>query len=101
MAKKLFDRMVKWNIANSTQEVAFVRNLRINYSFEEVKTVLNITYTDMWLIKKYAEANKLKIVEASLKVANMKESTRYSAVQYYRNLELNQRIKLYNVEDDK
>ena len=101
MAKKLFDRMVKWNIANSTQEVAFVRNLRINYSFEEVKTVLNITYTDMWLIKKYAEANKLKIVEASLKVANMKESTRYSAVQYYRSLELNQRIKLYNVEDDK
>ena len=55
----------------------------------------------MWLIKKYAEANKLKIVEASLKVANMKESTRYSATQYYRTLELNQRIKLYNVEDDK
>ena len=101
MAKKLFDRMVKWNVANSSQEVAFIRALRINYSYEEVYTVLNITYTDMWLVKKYAEANGLKIVEASLKVANMKESTRYSAVQYYRSLELNQRIKLYNVEDDK
>ena len=101
MAKRLFDRMVKWNVANSSQEVAFIKALRINYSYEEVYTVLNITYTDMWLIKKYAEANKLKIVEASLKVANMKESTRYSAVQYYRSLELNQRIKLYNVEDDK
>lgn len=101
MAKKLFDRMVKWNIANSSQEVAFIRALRLNYSYEEVYTVLNITYTDMWLVKKYAEDNKLKIVEASLKVANMKESTRYSATQYYRTLELNQRIKLYNVEDDK
>ena len=101
MAKKLFDRMVKWNVANSSQEVAFIKALRINYSYEEVYTVLEITYTDMWLIKKYAEANKLKIVEASLKVANMKESTRYSATQYYRTLELNQRIKLYNVEDDK
>ena len=101
MAKRLFDRMVKWNVANSSQEVAFIRALRMNYSYEEVYTVLNITYTDMWLIKKYAEDNKLKIVEASLKVANMKESTRYSATQYYRTLELNQRIKLYNVEDDK
>lgn len=101
MAKKLFDRMVKWNVANSSQEVAFIKALRINYSYEEVYTVLEITYTDMWLIKKYAEANGLKIVEASLKVANMKESTRYSATQYYRTLELNQRMSLYNVEDDK
>ena len=101
MAKKLFDRMVKWNVANSSQEVAFIKALRINYSYEEVYRVLEITYTDMWLIKKYAEANGLKIVEASLKVANMKESTRYSATQYYKTLELNQRMSLYNVEDDK
>jgi hypothetical protein len=101
MAKRLFDRMVKWNIANSSQEIAFIKALRINYSYEEIYTVLKITYTDMWLIKKYAESNGLKIVEASLKVANMKESTRYSATQYYRNLELNQRMSLYNVEDDK
>ena len=101
MAKRLFDRMVKWNVANSSQEVAFIRALRLNYSYEEVYTVLNITYTDMWLVKKYAEANGLKIVEASLKVANMKESTRYSATQYYKTLELNQRMSLYNVEDDK
>ena len=101
MAKRLFDRMVKWNVANSSQEVAFIRALRMNYSYEEVYTVLNITYTDMWLVKKYAEANGLKIVEASLKVSKMKKSTRYSATQYYRTLELNQRIKLYNVEDDK
>ena len=57
MAKRLFDRMVKWNVANSSQEVAFIRALRMNYSYEEVYTVLNITYTDMWLVKKYAEAN--------------------------------------------
>lgn len=101
MAKKLFDRMVKWNVANSSQEVAFIRALRMNYSYEEVYTVLNITYTDMWLVKKYAEANGLKIVEASLKVSKMKKSTRYSATQYYKTLELNQRMSLYNVEDDK
>ena len=101
MAKRLFDRMVKWNVANSSQEVAFIRALRMNYSYEEVYTVLNITYTDMWLIKKYAEANGLKIVEASLKVSKMKKSTRYSATQYYKTLELNQRMSLYNVEDDK
>ena len=101
MAKKLFDRMVKWNVANSSQEVAFTRALRMNYSYEEVYTVLNVTYTDMWLIKKYAEANGLKIVEASLKVSKMKKSTRYSATQYYKTLELNQRMPLYNVEDDK
>ena len=101
MAKRLFDRMVKWNVANSSQEVAFIRALRMNYSYEEVYTVLNITYTDMWLVKKYAEANGLKIVEASLKVSKMKKSTRYSATQYYKTLELNQRMSLYNVEDDK
>ena len=101
MAKKLFDRMVKWNVANSSQEVAFIRALRMNYSYEEVYTVLNVTYTDMWLIKKYAEANGLKIVEASLKVSKMKKSTRYSATQYYKTLELNQRMSLYNVEDDR
>lgn len=101
MAKKLFDRMVKWNVANSSQEVAFIRALRMNYSYEEVYTVLSITYTDMWLVKKYAEANGLKIVEASLKVSKMKKSTRYSATQYYKTLELNQRMSLYNVEDDK
>ena len=101
MAKRLFDRMVKWNVANSSQEVAFTRALRMNYSYEEVYTVLNVTYTDMWLIKKYAEANGLKIVEASLKVSKMKKSTRYSATQYYKTLELNQRMPLYNVEDDK
>lgn len=101
MAKKLFDRMVKWNVANSSQEVAFIRALRMNYSYEEVYTVLNVTYTDMWLVKKYAEANGLKIVEASLKVSKMKKSTRYSATQYYKTLELNQRMSLYNVEDDK
>lgn len=101
MAKRLFDRMVKWNVANSSQEVAFIRALRLNYSYEEVYTVLNITYTDMWLVKKYAEANGLKIVEASLKVSKMKISTRYSATQYYKTLELNQRMSLYNVEDDK
>ena len=101
MAKRLFDRMVKWNVANSSQEVAFIRALRMNYSYEEVYTVLNVTYTDMWLVKKYAEANGLKIVEASLKVSKMKKSTRYSATQYYKTLELNQRMSLYNVEDDK
>ena len=101
MAKRLFDRMVKWNVANSSQEVAFIRALRMNYSYEEVYTVLNVTYTDMWLVKKYAEANGLKIVEASLKVSKMKKSTRYSATQYYQTLELNQRMSLYNVEDDK
>ena len=101
MAKRVFDRMVKWNVANSSQEVAFIRALRMNYSYEEVYTVLNITYTDMWLVKKYAEANGLKIVEASLKVSKMKKSTRYSATQYYKTLELNQRMSLYNVEDDK
>ena len=101
MAKRLFDRMVKWNVANSSQEVAFIRALRMNYSYEEVYTVLNITYTDMWLVKKYAEANGLKIVEASLKVSKMRKSTRYSATQYYKTLELNQRMSLYNVEDDK
>ena len=101
MAKRLFDRMVKWNVANSSQEVAFIRALRLNYSYEEVYTVLNITYTDMWLVKKYAEANGLKIVEASLKVSKMRKSTRYSATQYYKTLELNQRMSLYNVEDDK
>lgn len=101
MAKRLFDRMVKWNVANSSQEVAFIRALRMNYSYEEVYTVLNITYTDMWLVKKYAETNGLKIVEASLKVSKMKKSTRYSATQYYKTLELNQRMSLYNVEDDK
>lgn len=101
MAKKLFDRMVKWNVANSSQEVAFIRALRMNYSYEEVYTVLSITYTDMWLVKKYAEANGLKIVEASLKVSKMRKSTRYSATQYYKTLELNQRMSLYNVEDDK
>lgn len=101
MAKKLFDRMVKWNVANSSQEVAFIRALRMNYSYEEVYTVLEITFTDMWLIKKYAETKGLKIVEASLKVSKMKKSTRYSATQYYKTLELNQRMPLYNVEDDK
>ena len=101
MAKRLFDRMVKWNVANSSQEVAFIRALRMNYSYEEVYTVLNVTYTDMWLVKKYAEANGLKIVEASLKVSKMRKSTRYSATQYYKTLELNKRMSLYNVEDDK
>ena len=100
-AEKLFDRFVRWNVANSQMRNAFISKVMLELSFQQAKTLIEITYTDMWLITRYAKDNGIKIFEACFKVANMQQSTRSSAVQYYQQLEFRQRMSLYNLEDDK
>ena len=97
----LFDRFVKWNVANSNMRNAFYNKVMFGYTYKQIKDIIEVTYSDMWLITRYANDNGLKILEASLKVANMQKSTRRSAVQYYQQKEFRQRMSLYNLEDDK
>ena len=100
-AELLFNRFVKWNVANSQMRNAFISKVMLELSFEQASQLIEVTYTDMWLITRYAKDNNLKIFEASFKVANMQKSTRSSAVQYYQQKEFRQRMSLYNLEDDK
>ena len=97
----LFNRFVKWNVANSNMKNAFYNKVMFGYTYKQIKDIIEVTYSDMWLITRYANDNGLKILEASLKVANMHKSTRNSAVQYYQQKEFRQRMSLYNLEDDK
>lgn len=100
-AELLFNRFVKWNVANSQMRNAFISKVMLELSFEQARQLIEVTYTDMWLITRYAKDNNLKIFEASFKVAKMKKSTRSSATQYYQQIEFRQRMSLYNLEDDK